>query len=53
MELLAKYADDSQKERYLKPLLEGTALSGYSMTEPGVATSDVSTHELETFLKPC
>lgn len=41
-ELLAKYCDKPQKEKWLKPLLEGTCGSGYSMTEPSVATSDVS-----------
>lgn len=41
-ELLAKYANQVQKEKWLKPLLSGLCLSAYSMTEPASATSDVS-----------
>lgn len=42
VELLAKYANQSQKEKWLQPLLQGKVLSAYSMTEPASATSDVS-----------
>jgi acyl-CoA dehydrogenase len=33
-EIIAHYGTDAQKERYLKPLLEGEMFSCYSMTEP-------------------
>jgi acyl-CoA dehydrogenase len=33
-EILAHYGTAEQKERYLKPLLEGTMFSAFSMTEP-------------------
>jgi len=34
-EILAHYGNAEQRERYLKPLLEGTMFSAFSMTEPG------------------
>jgi acyl-CoA dehydrogenase len=33
-EIIAHYGTDEQKERYLRPLLEGEMFSCYSMTEP-------------------
>jgi acyl-CoA dehydrogenase len=33
-EILAHYGTPEQRERYLKPLLEGTMFSAFSMTEP-------------------
>ena len=37
---LLHHADDEQKERYLRPLLEGRVRSCFAMTEPEVAGSD-------------
>ncbi|KAF2404501.1 acyl-CoA dehydrogenase NM domain-like protein [Trichodelitschia bisporula] len=42
IELLAKYCTPEQKERWLKPLMDGTMSSAYSMTEPDVASSDAT-----------
>jgi alkylation response protein AidB-like acyl-CoA dehydrogenase len=42
-EILHLYGTPEQKERFLKPLVEGTARSFFSMTEPEVPGSDPTT----------
>src|SRR5271163_4297817 len=46
MEVLELFGTEEHREKYLKPLLDGTMRSAFAMTEPRVASSDATNIEL-------